>query len=106
VPDGYLHTYQAYVCLFRPETPSLDNVARLSARRNELMAALEARGVATRQGTHAPVDVRYYREKYGLRPADFPNAHLAQELSLAIPLYAQMTDEEREHVRRSLIEAY
>ncbi len=106
VPDGYLHTYQAYVCLFRPETPSLDNAARLSARRNELMAALEARGIATRQGTHAPIDVRYYREKYRLRPADFPNAHLAQELSLAIPLYAQMTEEEHEHVRRSLIEAY
>ena len=106
VPDGYLHTYQAYVCLFRPESPSLENVERLSARRNALMAALDARGIATRQGTHAPIDVRYYREKYDFHPSDFPNAHLAQQLSLAIPLYAQMTEEEREHVRRSLIEAY
>jgi dTDP-4-amino-4,6-dideoxygalactose transaminase len=106
VPDGYLHTYQAYVCLLRPEAPSMENVERLSARRNELMAALDSRGIATRQGTHAPIDVRYYCEKYNLHPSDFPNAHLAQQLSLAIPLYAQMTEEEREHVRRSLIEAY
>ena len=106
VPEGFRHTYQAYVCLFRPEAPSLGNVERLSVRRNELMAALDARGVVTRQGTHAPVDLLYYREKYGLQPADFPNAHLAQQLSLAIPLYAQMTEEELDAVRRSLIEAY
>ena len=29
VPDGFIHGYQAYVCLFRPEEPTLNNVDRL-----------------------------------------------------------------------------
>ncbi|MBI2193194.1 MAG: DegT/DnrJ/EryC1/StrS family aminotransferase [Planctomycetes bacterium] len=95
VPDDGVHGYQAYVCLFRPEEPSLANAERLHARRNDLMARLEARGVATRQGTHAPVLLDFYAGKYALRPEQFPNAYLADRLTLALPLYAQMTDEEQ-----------
>jgi dTDP-4-amino-4,6-dideoxygalactose transaminase len=40
----------------------------------------------------------YYAGKYGLQPKDFPNAYLADRLSLALPLYAQMTDDEQEMV--------
>ena len=54
MPDGYVHGYQAYVCLFRPEEPTLGNVRALHERRNALMAELDGRGIATRQGTHAP----------------------------------------------------
>lgn len=106
VPQGYVHGYQAYVCLFNPEQPTLDNVAQLHERRNELMLRLEAKEVATRQGTHAPVILGYYAEKYGLRPEQFPNAHVADRLSLTLPLYPQMTDEEQNFVCRSLGEAF
>jgi hypothetical protein len=41
------------------------------------MALLEEKGIATRQGTHAPVIQGYYAEKYGLRPEQFPNAYIA-----------------------------
>ncbi len=92
VPDGYVHGYQAYVCLFRPEDPTLDNVMRLNLQRNELMACLEEKGIATRQGTHAPVLQGYYAEKYGLRSEQFPNAYIADRLSLTLPLYVQMTE--------------
>jgi len=105
VPDGYVHGYQAYVCLFRPEEPTLDNVNRLHQQRNELMMRLEAKGIATRQGTHAPVILGYYVEKYGLRPEQFPNAYVADRLSLTLPLYAQMTDTEQDLVCQSLQEA-
>ena len=105
VPDGYVHGYQAYVCLFRPEEPTLDNVNRLHQQRNELMMRLEAKGIATRQGTHAPVILGYYVEKYGLRPEQFPNACMADRLSLTLPLYAQMTDTEQDLVCQSLQEA-
>jgi perosamine synthetase len=97
-PVGYVHGVQAYVCLFRPEEPTLDNVERLYQQRNALMLRLEARGIATRQGTHAPVILGYYARKYDLQPKDFPNAYLADRLSLALPLYAQMTDDEQEMV--------
>jgi perosamine synthetase len=98
VPGGYVHGYQAYVTLFRPEAPSLQNVAALHERRNALMAALEAKGIATRQGTHAPVLQGFYARTYGLRPEQFPNACIADRLSLALPLYPQMTDDEHAFV--------
>jgi len=98
VPDGYVHGYQSYVCLFAPEEPTLANVEELHQRRNAFMAALESAGVATRPGTHAVHMLDYYRERYSLRPEDFPNAYIADRLSVTLPLYAQMTDEEQQYV--------
>jgi perosamine synthetase len=92
VPDGYVHGYQGYVTLFRPETPTLKNVEALHARRNALMMRLEALGISTRQGTHAPVLLDVYREKYGLRATEFPNAVIADRLSLTLPLAVQVGD--------------
>lgn len=106
VPDGYIHGYQAYVCLFRPAEPTMDNVEQLHQRRNKLMMRLEAKGIATRQGTHAPVILGYYAEKYGLHPAQFPRAYLADRLSLTLPLYVQMTEAEQAEVCRSLREEF
>jgi dTDP-4-amino-4,6-dideoxygalactose transaminase len=106
VPDGYIHGYQAYVCLFRPAEPTMDNVEQLHQRRNKLMMRLEAKGIATRQGTHAPVILGYYAEKYGLHPARFPRAYLADRLSLTLPLYVQMTEAEQAEVCRSLQEEF
>jgi perosamine synthetase len=102
VLEGYIHGYQAYVCLFRPEKPTLQNVERLYRQRNELMSRLEAKGIATRQGTHAPVIQGYYVEKYHLRPEQFSNAYLADRLSLTLPLYIQKTEAEQGMVCQTL----
>jgi dTDP-4-amino-4,6-dideoxygalactose transaminase len=106
VPEGYVHGYQAYVCLFQPEEPTLKNVDRLNGRRNKLMMRLEEKGIATRQGTHAPVIQGYYAEKYGLRPEHFPNAYIADRLSLTLPLYVQMTEAEQALVVSELQKTY
>ncbi len=98
VPEGFIHGYQSYVCLFRPDEPNLNNVTRFNRQRNELMARLEKKGIATRQGTHAPVIQGYYAEKYDLRPEQFPNAYIADRLSLTLPLYVQMTESEQTFV--------
>jgi perosamine synthetase len=95
VPKRYVHGYQAYVCLFQPEEPTLKNVERLHQQRNELMMRLEEKGIATRQGTHAPILQGYYAEKYKLQPEQFPHAYLADRLSLTLPLYVQMTEAEQ-----------
>jgi perosamine synthetase len=106
VPEDYVHGYQSYVCLFCPEEPTMENVDRLSERRNALMAELERRGVATRQGTHSPILTGFYARRYDLRPSDFPHSVLAERLSLALPLYPQMTDDEQETVVRELRNAF
>jgi perosamine synthetase len=104
-PSGYEHGYQSYVCLFAPEDPATANVERLHRLRNALMATLEDAGIATRQGTHAPVLVEYYARKYAIRPEQYPNAWLADRLSLALPLYPQMTADEQTFVCRTLAES-
>lgn len=102
VPEHYVHGYQAYVCLFQPESPRLTNVMHLYEQRNDMMTRLEAKGIATRQGTHAPVLQGYYREKYALQPEQYPNATLADRLTVALPLYSQMTDDEQLYVVEAL----
>jgi dTDP-4-amino-4,6-dideoxygalactose transaminase len=106
VPEGYMHGYQAYVTLFCPEEPSLDNVQQLHKQRNALMMRLEEKGIATRQGTHAPVILGYYAEKYSLRPEQSPNAYLADRLSLALPLYPQMTADDQDLVMAEMMRTF
>lgn len=106
VPDNSVHSYQAYVCLYRPEDPGFDNIETLSDERNQLMMKLAELGVATRPGTHAVTRLSYYRKKYHLSREDFPNALFAESLSIALPLYPQMTDSEQDYVVRSLFNAY
>jgi dTDP-4-amino-4,6-dideoxygalactose transaminase len=105
VPDGCVHGYQSYVTVFAPEPPSMANVDALHERRNRLMASLEAKGIATRQGSHAAVLQTLYVKKYSIRRHQFPNATLADRVSLSLPLYPQMTDAEQDSVVSSLIEA-
>ena len=102
VPAGVTHGYQSYVCLFAPEEPTVNNVARLHGMRNAVMEGMEKEGVATRQGTHAAHLQGYFRDKYGIAPADFPNALIADRLSISLPLYAQMTEAEQDEVVASL----
>lgn len=105
VPDGCRHGYQSYVCLFQPERPSLRNVERLHGQRNALMEHLEQAGVATRPGTHAVHALGYYREKNSFKPEQYPNAHLAEHLTLALPLYAGLGDVEQAYVLDRLNDA-
>jgi dTDP-4-amino-4,6-dideoxygalactose transaminase len=105
VPDGCVHGYQSYVTVFAPERPSLANVDALHERRNRLMASLEDQGIATRQGSHAAVLQTYYARKYGITRDRFPQATLADRVSLSLPLFAEMTDAEQDFVVGSLLEA-
>lgn len=91
-PSGEGHSYQSYVTVFdgSPE------------ERNQLMERLQEAGVSTRPGTHAVPLLGYYRERYGLRPEDFPAARDAERLSIALPLYALLTSAEQAYVVEQL----
>jgi perosamine synthetase len=105
VPDGNVHGYQSYVCLFG-EGASYATSEELHEARNDVMLDLEKRGIATRQGTHAVVTTGYYSRKYGLRPEDYPAAVIAERLSIALPLYPGLTDSDQDLVVEELIAAY
>jgi len=101
-PADSVHGYQSYVCLFAPCVPTIANVDDLHEQRNRLMAAMEQAGIATRPGTHAVHMLGYYRRKYELAAAALPNSLFADRLSLALPLYSQMTDDEQQYVVSTL----
>ena len=106
VPDDRIHGYQSYVCLFAPLEPTLRSVDRLHDVRNRIMARLEDQGIATRQGTHAAALQGYYVSKYGYRPEDFPNAYLADRLSISLPIFPRMTDDDLGYVAEALDSAF
>lgn len=101
VPPGYIHGYQTYACLFEPEPLNgitADQLKKLRRKRDTLMESLNQQGISTRQGTHAVHALGYYRKKYRLDTWDFPNSWIAENLTLALPLYPQMTDDEHSFV--------
>jgi perosamine synthetase len=105
-PAGDVHGYQSYCCLFAPEEPTLEASERLHDKRNRVMGRMEERGIATRQGTHAPVTTSLYSQRYGLEACDFPCAVMAERLTLALPLYSGMTDADQELVVSELLDAF
>ena len=54
------------------------------------MAALAELRIQTRPGTHAVPTLGYYRNKYGVDPSQFPNAILAEDTTLTLPLFPGM----------------
>jgi perosamine synthetase len=100
------HGEQSYVCLFQPEPVTMASCDRIFAQRNDGMAALEARGIITRQGTHAPPHLPLYADKYRIAPEDFPNGWLAERCTISLPLFAGMTQNECEQVVASLHDVF
>ena len=94
VPEGYEHAWQAYVTYVDP--------VKAPCSRNEIMDYLQQRGVATRPGTHALHLLGYYRERYGLKPDDYPGASDCDANTMAIPLHNRMSPEDFVYVVESL----
>ena len=97
-PEGYFHPYQSYVCMVDLEALALSNIEEGHRFRNSLMEYLENNGVATRQGTHATHILGQYRRKCGYKPEDYPNSYKADRLSIALPLYVQISQEDQQYV--------
>ncbi len=101
VPEGRQHGYQSYVCTFAPSpVGAMDRKSLESAagERLRLMGHMEGNGVSVRQGTHAVHTLGYYRDVVGGDPWACPNSLKADRLTLAIPLYPQMTELEQDRV--------
>lgn len=89
-PNDGTHAWQAYVTYVDP--------ARAPLPRDEIMAELHRRGVATRPGTHAVHMLGYYREHFGCAPDDLPGARDCERNTMAIPLHNRMTEDDYAYV--------
>ena len=94
VPDDVEHGWQAYVCRVDEQLAP--------RRRDALMEVLQADRISTRPGTHAVTDLGYYRERFGVSPADFPVARTLAQTTMAIPLHNRMSPDDYQHVVESL----
>jgi perosamine synthetase len=92
---GFIHSYQSYVVLFRE---------RVKNKRDRLSNELQKKGIATRKGTYHVPGTKYYRQTFGFKKGDFPNSEMADEKSLALPLYVGMDNGDIDYVVDNLKE--
>lgn len=84
--SDYKHGWQSYVT-FVDET-------KAPMSRNEMMEKLQEHGISTRPGTHAVHMLNFYKEKYNIKPSDYPGAQAANDFSMSIPLHNRMVAED------------
>ena len=110
IPENYKHGYQSYVCLFTNgediSNLTKEKIDKINIKRNIFMQELERRGIATRQGTHAVHTLSYYKNRYNLKDEDYLMSYAADRLSIALPLYAEMSDEEFIYVIKNIKEVF
>jgi len=93
-PTNGVHAWQSYVT-------RVEHSGGVKFR-NYVMESLEKNGIATRPGTHAIHLLGYYANRYGFKPADFPNSLIASETSMAIPLHNQLSNKDQQVVVNSI----
>ena len=93
-PENFLHTYQSYVVRLED-----------SVDRDRVAAAMAARGVDTRQASHAVHSLDYFSKKYKQKKNDFPVSVQLHRSCLTLPLYPQITAREQGIVARALVDA-
>ena len=84
------HAWHLYVIEIDP--------TRLRINRNGFIIALREQGIGT--SVHfIPLHLHpYYRDRFGFKPTDFPNALAAFERVLSLPIYPAMTDQDVDDV--------
>ena len=101
--NNYYHGFQSYVCLFEPEEISINNIQKINKMRNDFMDYLNTCGIATRPGTHAVHMLKYYKEKYKIRPSYFENSFIADQCSISFPLFPSLKDGELNYILNQII---
>ncbi len=103
--QGYEHGYQSYPCLFQPNAITPDSVSHVNEKRNLWMDQLQKVGISTRPATHAVHMLTFYRNKYKIKPTDYPNAYAANDCSISLPLFHGMTTAEQDYVIEQVVSA-
>jgi perosamine synthetase len=83
------HSYQSYVIRLAEGGRS---------QRNALMMELARENIQTRPGTHAVHRLGYYREKYNIAADRFPNAAVAEDTTITLPIFPGMTEKDQASV--------
>ncbi|MEW6451028.1 MAG: DegT/DnrJ/EryC1/StrS family aminotransferase [Pseudomonadota bacterium] len=83
------HAYQSFVIRVREGG---------RARRNHLMDRMQEAGIQTRPGTHAVHRLGYYYDRYRIDASAFPNACVAEDTTITLPIFPGMTDVQQDSI--------
>nr|WP_316640651.1 DegT/DnrJ/EryC1/StrS family aminotransferase [uncultured Roseateles sp.] len=88
-PEGDMHSWHLYVLRLRDDAPQ---------SRDSLIEALYAAGIGC-SVHYIPLHLHpYWRDRYALKPEQFPHSHKAYEQMLSLPIYTKMTDADVQRV--------
>ncbi|MEN6532052.1 MAG: DegT/DnrJ/EryC1/StrS family aminotransferase, partial [Bryobacteraceae bacterium] len=92
-PDGEAHAWHLYVVRLEDDAP---------ISRDDFINEMSKAGIGT--SVHfIPLHLHpYWRDRYKLRPTDFPVATRAYEHVVSLPLYTRMTDADQDRVIRTV----
>jgi dTDP-4-amino-4,6-dideoxygalactose transaminase len=74
------------------------NIDALTIDRDTFMRELKTRNIGAGLHYTAAHEFSYYRDHYGWRPDDFPEAHFVSERIVSLPLYPLLTDRDQADV--------
>lgn len=87
---AHRHAWHLYTPLINPEAAGMD--------RDAFMAGMKARLIGTGLHYRAVHLYPYYRDHYGFRRGDFPNAETISDRIVSLPLFPGMTDADQDRV--------
>jgi dTDP-4-amino-4,6-dideoxygalactose transaminase len=80
------------------EKLNINEIEILHQKRNKFMNLLHEKGIMTVPGSTSVHNTSYYFKKYRIAPLKFKNSFIASKLSIALPLFPQMSEEEQQFV--------
>lgn len=88
-PDSNTHAWHLYVIRLADEAP---------VKRDQFIELMAEKGIGC--SVHfIPLYLHpYWRDLYGLKPEDFPNAQRGFEQAVSLPLYTKMTEDDQQRV--------
>lgn len=83
------HAWHLFCIIIKPEAP---------LSRNEFIEKMAEAGIGTSVHYKPLHRMTYYRERYNLKPEDFPNTERIWKGTVSLPIYPSLTEEELEYI--------
>lgn len=94
----HLHAWHLYTPLINPEAAGMD--------RDAFMQGMKERNIGTGLHYRAVHLYPYYREQFGFKPGDFPNAETISDRIVSLPLFPLMTDADQDRVITAMADLF
>jgi dTDP-4-amino-4,6-dideoxygalactose transaminase len=94
----HLHAWHLYTPLINPDVAKMD--------RDAFMQGMKERNIGTGLHYQAVHLYPYYREHFGFKRGDFPNAETISDRIVSLPLFPAMTDADQDRVIKAMADLF